>query len=86
MAGRFLVPVIFPLLFAWLAWRDKQGQAGNVSPRHKTRLRVAVIFTLVSMLLFVLQAGPGLSARPTGIFLLPDVLKFTRQSVAQVVA
>ncbi len=58
MTGRFLVPVIFAvlaLLFAWLAWRDTKKQVGAVSAAYKTRMRIAVIFATVSLVLFFLQ-------------------------------
>ena len=59
MTGIWLVPVIFAalaLLFGWLAWRDKRGEAASASPAVKTRTRIAVIFALVSLILFLLQA------------------------------
>ena len=57
MARQVLTPIIFAvlaLLFAWLAWRDKEQQEGVVSPARKTRMRIALIFAVVSLVLFLL--------------------------------
>jgi hypothetical protein len=59
MAWRFLIPLVFgllALLFAVLAWRDRDHRLGAASPARKTRIRIAVIFALVSAVLFFLQA------------------------------
>jgi len=59
MAWRFIVPIVFgllALLFAVLAWRDRDHRHGAASPARKTRLRIAVTFALVSVVLFFLQA------------------------------
>jgi hypothetical protein len=59
MAWRFLAPLVFgllALLFAVLAWRDRDHRLGAASPARKTRIRIAVIFALVSAVLFFLQA------------------------------
>jgi heme A synthase len=59
MVWRFLAPVVFGLLalvFALLAWRDKDQRLGTASPARKTRIRIAVIFALVSAVLFFLRA------------------------------
>jgi len=59
MAWRFFVPLVFgllALLFAVLAWRDRDHRPGAASPARKTRIRIAVIFALVSTVLFFLQA------------------------------
>jgi hypothetical protein len=59
MAWRFLAPLVFGLLalvFAVLAWRDRDHRLGAASPARKTRIRIAVIFALVSAVLFFVQA------------------------------
>ena len=59
IAWRILAPLVFGLLalvFAVLAWRDKDHEPGAPSPARKTRIRIAVIFALVSAVLFFLQA------------------------------
>ena len=58
MAWRFLAPLVFGLLalvFAVLAWRDRDHRSGAASPARKTRIRIAIIFALVSAVLFFLQ-------------------------------
>ena len=59
VAWGLIAPMVFGLLaavYGVLAWREERVRAGTRSPALKTRLRIAVIFAAVSVVLFLLQA------------------------------